>query len=375
MKTGQCKRTVRAGFWLIIVTAIALYFFALVLDAKPRQRASTTVQFSENEPSTQALQASGELGPVSIFIGIFSTPERAERRKILRQIYGRVKASSTIRDGDTVVIKHILGNASDSSCYAEQAEHGDLEFLPVSENMDDGKSWHYFVQLASKLRIASHLPDHDHEANFDFVAKVDDDAYINLPALLNSLRPYRGLTEVYHGRLCNAPSMPSLFYNFPYHCGFCYTLSADLVSLLGSKSKRTPPVKYCRAEDVETAGWLVDANKTANFVSLTMSRMYSSWEPLPRNVSAVGTRSNSIQARSNLTGRKLELLLGSLDQRDIAVHGLKHAPALQRVADWFYEHGLSDANSTHSKERMTRAQVRPANRSKSELDAHLIKHA
>jgi hypothetical protein len=100
-------------------------------------------------------------------------------------------------------------------------------------------------------------------------------------------------------------------------------MSADLPRFLAEKASKmqgqAPAVRYLSAEDVEAAGWLVDNNKTANWVSLSDSRMYIVWEHTRKDGEA------SFQA-----------WLSDLDQRDIVIHGLKTVSEVRQVADWFW---------------------------------------
>jgi hypothetical protein len=54
----------------------------------------------------------------------------------------------------------------------------------MSENMNSGKSYEYFVDLAKSFPTEDPL-----ERPWDYAMKADDDTLLNLPQLLTRLRP------------------------------------------------------------------------------------------------------------------------------------------------------------------------------------------
>jgi hypothetical protein len=328
------SRSVRSRYFYVLLSIIVgLAYFRTspwVFSESSTSLSSSPTELSSLYQSLKSVSGTrSDDQPIAVFIGILTTADRSEHRAALRKIYGRVLGAGRLRAGDTLVVNYILGRSTDSGHDALQAEvdeFGDLIFLNITENMNDGKTWHYFTHMGRHLRIVEYLPGyHDSKAEFDFVAKVDDDAFLNLPAYFDSLRPHRGLPEVYHGRLCNAAYMNGIIHEFPYHCGFCYTMSADLPQFLSEKASKmqgqVPAMRYWLAEDVEAAGWLIDNNKTANWASLSYSRMYRLGD----------------HARGQADETKIQNWLAELDQRDIVIHGLKDVSQFRPVADWFWE--------------------------------------
>jgi len=65
----------------------------------------------------------------------------------------------------------------------EQERFGDMHFLNQTENMNNGKSYEYFADLARSY------PSLDPEERpWDYAMKADDDSLINLPQLAERLR-------------------------------------------------------------------------------------------------------------------------------------------------------------------------------------------
>jgi hypothetical protein len=66
----------------------------------------------------------------------------------------------------------------------EAERFGDIHTVDMEENMNDGKSYEYFADLARMYQS-----DDANERPWDYAMKVDDDAFLNIPVLLEHLRP------------------------------------------------------------------------------------------------------------------------------------------------------------------------------------------
>ncbi|ORY78542.1 hypothetical protein BCR37DRAFT_388737 [Protomyces lactucae-debilis] len=323
---------------LVCFTFIALLLYLMLSGSQTLTRsASSAVSHGSdrggNEPSAHHLKA--KTTPVSVFIGIFSTPERSDRRQLLRNVYSRVRRTGLSQSQDTLVFKHIIArpdsNVSSDALAAEQAEHNDLLFLDCNEGAEGGKTWYYFAALGKKPHIADHVEGYDDpQTKFDFVMKLDDDTYLNLPRFLDAIRLFQGTPEVYFGRICNLPIMPSGFHHFPYHCGLGYALSTDLCQWLSETYDESPPIKYLSAEDVETAGWLRDGGKLFGFAAIPQSQMYSFWDRMPAHL-------RHKDWYQKMTPENMQYTVDHLNKRDIAIHGLKDEEFMIAVADWFHQ--------------------------------------
>lgn len=67
----------------------------------------------------------------------------------------------------------------------EQESFGDMHMIEMEENMDDGKSYEYFTSLANMY--PEDIAEEDRP--WDYAMKVDDDSFLNIPNLLEKLRP------------------------------------------------------------------------------------------------------------------------------------------------------------------------------------------
>lgn len=67
----------------------------------------------------------------------------------------------------------------------EQERFGDIHMIEMEENMNDGKSFEYFASLADMY--PADLPAANRP--WDYAMKLDDDSFLNIPQLLEKLRP------------------------------------------------------------------------------------------------------------------------------------------------------------------------------------------
>jgi len=61
----------------------------------------------------------------------------------------------------------------------------DIHIVDMEENMDDGKSYEYFASLGNMYPAALD----QRERLWDYAMKLDDDSFLNIPNLLEKLRP------------------------------------------------------------------------------------------------------------------------------------------------------------------------------------------
>ena len=162
---------------------------------------------------------------VKLFIGVFTHWNAFGSRTLSRLSYERVHIPET----DTVEIMYVLGKPESLEGKVlvdlEQDVYGDLVVLDINENMNYGKTFAYFTNLAQKS-----LP-------YDYFMKLDDDSFLNIPQLLAVLRHIPlPRVETYVGRA---------YEDADWMVGAGYVLSADLVRFIGD----TPPPDPVGNED------------------------------------------------------------------------------------------------------------------------------
>lgn len=128
-----------------------------------------------------------------------------QRRNLIRNTYMK-------HIPDSVTVKFIVGKseALDQSALQEENDlYRDILYLPIPENMNQGKTFHYFHKI-----YTSFFND-----PFKFVMKVDEDVFVHL---LNLKHKVQSLPEVstYFGREVTGKN---------FLAGLGYILSWDLV--------------------------------------------------------------------------------------------------------------------------------------------------
>ena len=109
-----------------------------------------------------------------------------ESRSILREAYKHFE----IDRNDVVTVAFVIGlpGANETGVMDllqwEKERFGDMQILNVPENMNGGKSFEYFSSLARMYPT-----DEQNQRPWDYAMKADDDAFINIPRLLEKLRP------------------------------------------------------------------------------------------------------------------------------------------------------------------------------------------
>ena len=129
-----------------------------------------------------ALPALAATAPRRLLIGVMSMVKDVPRREAMRETW--VKDAKTV--APTLRVRFVLGRPADAReaevVKAENASHGDLVVLPCDENQHNGKTLHWFWH-ASDFLVRSDddaplVPSAEDAERFDFVVKMDQDAYV-----------------------------------------------------------------------------------------------------------------------------------------------------------------------------------------------------
>ncbi|WBW73594.1 Golgi galactosylxylosylprotein 3-beta-galactosyltransferase Pvg3 [Schizosaccharomyces osmophilus] len=266
-------------FSYLVLLVFGITFFFLIMYRSWRTEAKAIYALEDMFLGPLYTDLSTEPPPLRMCLGIFSHANNAARRRLLREDYHRY--IKEVASKDKIDVKFVLGvpnsNEGLAAIREEQQLYGDLEVLPIGENVDRGKSIVYFqtflkgyrsYPLLSKVADGHLLKDiqYEHEGQggfvynetvvthelpgmkefrdlgvardeYDFIAKVDDDAYVNLPLMLSELRPHIGKEEFYFGRDCARKELPTSVREFPYMCGFAYVVSPDIAYRIASQRK------------------------------------------------------------------------------------------------------------------------------------------
>ncbi|KAG2180587.1 hypothetical protein INT44_003591 [Umbelopsis vinacea] len=214
--------------------------------------------------------------PVNIFVGVLTMDTKFDRRQMIRDTYLMYKP-------DNVIFKFVLGRPrNDPEVIAKLEEeyhkYGDLMFLDIKENMNEGKTYEYFRYMAETYNTTG----------LDYVFKADDDSYIRLDRLELDMRNQKR-QMLYWGYLVGDTFMG----------GECYGLSFDLVQWVSTS--QTAQKYKSGHEDSQVQKWF-------KWASIDSSVHYA-----PRNCYIYDDpESDSVYARPLTT-----------DARTIVVHNLK----------------------------------------------------
>jgi len=225
-----------------------------ILDSNTTNTTNTTFLIVNNTSSAKR--------HLRLFVGILSAPGKFENREGIRNTW--VKLLDGKEEKRDFEYKFILGQFTDADLerrIKEEAEKfGDIEFFPITEN---------YRNIGHKtLAIMTYATEH---FNSDYVMKMDDDSFLNLPKLLADLE-HRPREKLYLGMDIGEyfPNRsPASQWYMPYSeykpskgphlivgCG--YVISKDGVEYLAKRAKDGTPV--LSLEDVNTAVLLADAN-------------------------------------------------------------------------------------------------------------------
>jgi len=150
--------------------------------------------------------------------------------------------------GNDLVMRFILGRSRNETMQreaeAEAALEGDMVFLDMEENMNEGKTYTYFKWVADSMAEGQRPR---------FVMKADSDTFLVLPNVLHTFASLSCSDLVYWGT-----SWGSCSHCFPiYMRGMAYGLSWPLVSWLAHPTSPLPYSNIDGMEDARTGSWLL----------------------------------------------------------------------------------------------------------------------
>ncbi|KAJ3670622.1 hypothetical protein LUZ60_008048 [Juncus effusus] len=189
-----------------------------------------------------------------ILIGILTVANNYERRHLIRLAYSRQSNNYFDADVDIRFVFCSLSNEEQAVLVAlEIMEYNDIIILNCTENMDNGKTYTYF----------SSVPALFHDDPYDYVMKCDDDTYLRLDNLVESLR-IKPREDVYYGLINPCYRADDMDYrmNMSYMSGLGYVLSWDLAEWIAVSD--IPRHNIVGLEDKVLGSWLNTAMKGRN---------------------------------------------------------------------------------------------------------------
>jgi hypothetical protein len=227
--TSNTRRT-----YLLLVLVSLLFVFGHLLASLPiaPARNNAVSQSLVNGASLPATASSLPPLQKTVLVGVLTIPSKTAIRQVIRSSFRAYSAELRQKASLYFVVGQPRTAADAEIVNSEQTEFGDMLALGCAENMNAGKTYEFFV-AAEAVR-----PRHSH------YLKADDDAFVHVPNLVDTLSRYPDDALVYYGRHC-AKAQTS------FMCGMAYSLSASLFAQIPR-----PPFRVAGHEDQVTDTWI-----------------------------------------------------------------------------------------------------------------------
>ncbi|XP_008808354.1 uncharacterized protein LOC103720439 [Phoenix dactylifera] len=258
---------------LILIPLAVLAFICLFLYPKDFELQSLVVTACRpsRSPSSNFIDPVAPKPDFRLLIGILTRADLYERRHLLRLVYSLQPRRATAHIDIRFVFCNLTKEDQRVLVALEILRYDDIIILNCTENMDNGKTYTYFASLP-ELFDGTNGDDRP----YDYVMKTDDDAYLILDNLAESLMN-KSREDMYYGFVLPCVSMDPFH---DYMSGMGYILSWDLVEWIStSEMVRNRTVG---PEDRLTAEWLRDGNKAKNRCTAKPA-MYDHPESEPRS--------------------------------------------------------------------------------------------
>ncbi|KAG9296347.1 hypothetical protein G9A89_014939 [Geosiphon pyriformis] len=236
-------------FAIIVVILFFVYQFPsqqTVSYRYPIPRKSHMECQSHHEKNNVTFEQLWNYPPTRIFVGIYTTAEKLKRRELIRNIYK--VAQARLKD-DIVDFKFIIGRVKpkdDTPAFRlklqmEKEAYNDVVMLDIYENINEGKIYEYFRWAGRTFN------ENNTREQYDYILKIDDDAFLHFQNLALNLRPLTR-EKLYYGYNVKVSD------DFEFMTGMLEVLSIDHVRWI-SKA-HIPQEKIIGPEDAMVAQWL-----------------------------------------------------------------------------------------------------------------------
>lgn len=165
---------------------------------------------------------------ISILVGVHTMAKKHSRRHLVRMAYA-VQQTAALRGAARVDVRFALcarpmPQEHRAFVALEARAYGDVMLIDCDESPDKGKTYDYFAGLPAMLSSGGGGGGGGEGRPYDYVMKVDDDTYLRLDELAETLRR-APREDMYYGA-----GLPFLDKESPpFMLGMGYVLSWDLV--------------------------------------------------------------------------------------------------------------------------------------------------
>ncbi|XP_042489004.1 hydroxyproline O-galactosyltransferase GALT3-like [Macadamia integrifolia] len=188
-----------------------------------------------------------------VLIGILTLPDQYHRRHFLRLIYGIQSPPVGVKVDVKFVFCNLTKEDQKVLVALEIMQHNDIIILNCKENMDKGKTYTYFSSLP-EIFNGTDGPN----PPYHYVMKADDDTYIRVNSLVQSLRPLPR-DDLYYGYVIPCPSMDPFIH---YMSGMGYLISWDIVEWI--RTSNIPKIQREGPEDKVFGDWIREGHRAKN---------------------------------------------------------------------------------------------------------------
>ncbi|XP_065851428.1 beta-1,3-galactosyltransferase pvg3 [Euphorbia lathyris] len=263
-----------------IVSSLFFIFFLCILASINEVRFDSLTKFGRcafsnipTQSSTNNFLSSPQDEDIRVLIGILTLPDQYNRRHFLRLIYGT--QLPLINSRARVDVKFVFCNLTKEDqkilVALEIMRYDDIIILDCKENMNKGKTYTYFSSLPELLNDTNV----HHSPPYHYVMKADDDTYLRLDKLVESLIPLPR-EDLYYGYVIPCPSMDPFVH---YMSGMGYMVSWDIVEWI--RDSEIPKKHLEGPEDKVFGDWIREGHKAKNRYNGKWS-MYNFPEPHTR---------------------------------------------------------------------------------------------
>ncbi|CAJ1978637.1 unnamed protein product [Sphenostylis stenocarpa] len=217
--------------------------------------ASNQLQDTLPSPTTspQQTNSSSSDSNLRILIGILTLPDQHLRRHLLRLVYSTQPQPPSVKIDVKFVFCNLTKEDQKILVALEIMLYDDIIILNCEENMNKGKTLTYFSSLPELLNetVGSDPPYH-------YVMKADDDTYLRLNSLVESLKALPR-EDLYYGYVIPCSSMDPFV---RYMSGMGYLVSWDIVQWI--RDSEIPRKQSEGPEDKVFGEWMREGGKGKN---------------------------------------------------------------------------------------------------------------
>ncbi|OAY78209.1 putative beta-1,3-galactosyltransferase 16 [Ananas comosus] len=276
MTTSLCNQSPPTTNLLVLIIPLELLLLTFIFLYPNDLKIQSYLSACRAAAPASAVSDFIGIGPVAVkpdfrlLIGVLTHPDSYERRQLVRLVYSLKPPGLAAHIDVRFVFCNLTSDEQEVLVALEIMLHDDIIILDCRENMNFGKTYHYFSSLPKLLDRSS-----GGGRPYDYVMKMDDDTYFRLDSLAESLRG-KPREDMYYGLEipCKGEKFPP--FPAPFMTGMGYVLSWDLVEwVAASEIARNHTIG---PEDMLVGMWLSMGGRGKNWYGMGRAMYnYKGW--------------------------------------------------------------------------------------------------